>query len=123
MKKLFLQRLNLRKALCAVCAFIFFGTLNPVFAQAPQAIPYQGVARNATGAILPNQNVSFRMSIRNLTAVGAVVYSETHNTTTTSLGLFNLNVGTGTVVSGTFAGINWGTGAKFIQVELDAAGG
>ena len=70
MKKLFLQRLNLRKALCAVCTFIFFGIFNPVFAQAPQAIPYQGVARNATGAILPNQNVSFRMSIRNLTAVG-----------------------------------------------------
>jgi hypothetical protein len=51
------------------------------------------------------------------------VYSETHSTITHTLGLFNLNIGTGTVVSGTFAGINWGTGAKFIEVEMDATGG
>ena len=122
MKQLFLQTSKLMKALFTVCAFVFLGALTAL-AQAPQAVPYQGVARTAAGAILSNQNISLRMTIHNLTAAGAVVYQETHNTTTTSLGLFNLNIGSGTVVSGTFAGINWGTGAKFIQVELDAAGG
>jgi uncharacterized protein (TIGR02145 family) len=34
-----------------------------------------------------------------------------------------VNVGRGTVVSGSFAGINWGRNAKFLQVELDPAGG
>ncbi len=29
----------------------------------------------------------------------------------------------GTVVSGTFSAINWGKNAKFLQVELDPAGG
>ena len=29
----------------------------------------------------------------------------------------------GTVVSGTFSGINWGKNAKFLQVEMDPAGG
>ena len=122
MKQLFLQTSKLMKALFALCAFVFLSALNAL-AQAPQAVPYQGLARTAAGAILSNQNISLRMSIRDLTAAGAIVYRETHNTTTTSLGLFNLNIGSGTVVSGTFAGINWGTGAKFIQVELDAAGG
>jgi hypothetical protein len=37
--------------------------------------------------------------------------------------MFSVNVGQGAVVSGTFAGINWGTNAKFMQVELDPAGG
>jgi hypothetical protein len=37
--------------------------------------------------------------------------------------MFSLNVGQGTVVSGTFSGINWATNAKFMQMEMDPAGG
>jgi hypothetical protein len=37
--------------------------------------------------------------------------------------MFSLNVGQGTVVSGTFAGINWGVNSKFMQMEMDPAGG
>jgi len=34
-----------------------------------------------------------------------------------------VNVGMGTVVSGTFSGINWGKNSKFLQVELNTTGG
>jgi hypothetical protein len=37
--------------------------------------------------------------------------------------MFSVKIGLGTPVSGTFASINWGTNAKFMQVELDPAGG
>jgi hypothetical protein len=37
--------------------------------------------------------------------------------------MFSVNVGQGTPVTGTFAGINWGSNAKFMQVEMDPAGG
>ncbi len=93
------------------------------FAQAPQAIPYQGVARNAAGNIIASQPVSLRVSIHDGTAAGTVVYKETHSATTTALGLFNVNIGSGTVLTGIFAAVNWGSGAKFLQVELDPAGG
>ncbi len=92
-------------------------------AQAPQAIPYQAVARNASGSIIASHAISLRISIHDLTATGPVVLSENHSVTTTALGLFNLDIGTGTQLSGTLAGINWGSGAKYIQVELDALGG
>ncbi len=94
-----------------------------VKAQAPQAIPYQGVARNASGSVLASQAISLRISIHDLTASGTVVFSETHQVTTTTLGLFNLEIGSGNILTGTLAGINWGNGAKYIQVELDALGG
>ena len=94
-----------------------------VRAQAPQAISYQGVGRDAGGNIIASQNISLRFSIHDVTATGTVVYSETHAATTTSLGLFSLNIGQGTIVTGTFPGIDWGNGAKFMQVEMDAAGG
>ena len=93
------------------------------FAQAPNAIPYQGVARNAAGNIIASTSISLRIKIHDVTASGTVVYSETHSISTNSLGLFNVNIGQGTPVTGTLASINWGSGAKFLQVELDPTGG
>jgi trimeric autotransporter adhesin len=94
-----------------------------VDAQVPQQISYQGIARNSSGDILSNQNISLRFSILNVSAGGTILYRETHNTTTNSLGLFNVNIGAGSIVSGSFVSIVWSTSAKFLQVEMDAAGG
>ena len=69
------------------------------FAQ-PQAIPFQGAARNSLGNILSNRAISLRLSILDSSATGPVVYSETHSTTTSLLGLFTVNVGQGVLVSG-----------------------
>ena len=96
---------------------------NNLYAQAPQGIPYQAIARNASGQAIANTAVKVRFSIRDSIATGAIKYQETHNPTTSALGLFSVNVGMGTVVSGTFSGINWGKNAKFLQVELDPTGG
>jgi hypothetical protein len=120
MKQFYFQNLRLTTVLIILAVL---GIFNVALAQAPQAIPYQGVARNASGNILSNQNIGLRIKIHDLTAAGAIIYSETHSTTTTSLGLFNANVGSGTPVVGTLAGVNWGVGAKFLQVEMDPAGG
>ncbi len=93
------------------------------FSQIPQALTYQAVARNNAGTALVNTNVSIRISIKDLTAIGSTIYSETHSSTTNQFGLFTLSIGTGTVVSGTFATIPWAVGAKFMKVEMDPAGG
>ncbi len=93
------------------------------FSQAPQGFPYQAVARDNGGNLIANHNISLRFSILDGSNVGTTVYQETQTATTNSLGLFNLNIGQGIVVSGTFNAINWANGAKFIKVELDANGG
>jgi hypothetical protein len=107
-------------------SILFFCLLTSSFllqAQAPQGIPYQAIARNASGVAIANTAVKVRFSIRDSLATGAIKYQETHNPTTSALGLFSVNVGMGTVVSGTFSGINWGKNAKFLQVELNTTGG
>jgi hypothetical protein len=63
--------------------------------------------------------VKVRFSILDSTATGTAVYVETHNTTTSALGLFTANVGMGTASTGTFSSINWGQNYKFLKVELD----
>lgn len=93
--------------------------------QAPQQIPYQAVARNAAGEIIINQPISIRFSIRDAVINGDVVYQETHNTTTSQQGLFNVNIGAG-AIWGTpilITSVNWASGAKYLQVEMDITGG
>ncbi len=89
---------------------------------APQKMNYQAVARNSAGVTLANQTIAVKAEIidANLTTV---LYAETHSTTTNQFGLFTLQVGAGSVVSGTFATINWGVGDKYIRTSVDLTGG
>jgi hypothetical protein len=93
--------------------------------QAPNLLNYQGVARNSVGNVLPNKEIKLRLSIRDGSAAGPIVYTETRTLTTNPVGLFNVQVGSGgaTNVTGTIAGINWGAGAKYMQVEVDPNNG
>lgn len=91
-------------------------------AQAPQAISYQAVARNAQGQIIPAQNIGVRFSILDGSVTGTVLYEETHSTTTNNFGLFTLSIGMGSPVSGTFSTISW-SGDKFLKVEIAPEGG
>jgi len=100
-------------------AFVCKGLL----AQVPQGIPYQSIIRDGSGNAVANQSVRLRFSIHDSIAAGTVVYQETFQTSTNSLGLTNVNIGMGTVVVGTFSGINWVKNSKFMQVEIDATGG
>jgi hypothetical protein len=93
------------------------------FAQVPQGISYQAIALNTSGNPVVNSNVRIRLSILNNSTTGTNLYSETHLRTTNAQGLFNLVIGQGTVVSGTFNTINWSTSSKFLSVEMDIAGG
>jgi hypothetical protein len=97
--------------------------LNLLFAQTPEAIKYQSVARNLSGQTINNTLISVRFSIIDQISTGTVLYSETHSPTTNEFGLFSLNIGTGAVVSGIFASIDWGTNDKFLKVEADFSGG
>ncbi len=92
-------------------------------AQSPARFNYQAVARDMNGDIIDNQPVSFRVSIRDLSPSGTILYSETHLVNTNTFGLVTLEIGGGSVVSGNFQTINWGSGAKYLDMELDASGG
>ena len=94
-----------------------------IYAQAPESINYQAVARDATGSILSNQIVSFRISILQGSISGTIVYQETHTKTTNEFGLVTLAIGSGTLLSGNFSTINWGASSFWIKTELDPAGG
>ncbi len=101
---------------------ILFAIPSVIFAQTTQDISYQGIAIQSNGNQIINANIKIKISIIDNTATGAVLYSETHNVNTSNKGLFSIIIGKGTVVSGTFATINWGINSKFLKVEMDTTG-
>ena len=93
------------------------------FAQTPQAVNYQGIARNPSGTALLNQLLGLQLSIRSGSAIGPIVYQETHSPTTNQFGLYTVSLGAGTPVIGTFSSIAWANGPYFLEIGMDITGG
>ncbi len=94
-----------------------------VWAQAPQKMSYQAVIRNSSNALITSTPVGMKISILQGSPTGTAVYVETQTPSTNANGLVSLEIGTGTIVTGTFAGINWSAGPYFIKTETDPTGG
>ncbi|MCS3530103.1 collagen-like protein [Chryseobacterium sp. JUb7] len=93
------------------------------YAQVPEKMSYQAVVRNNSGQILANQSIGIRASILQGSPAGAAVYSERLVGNTNINGLITLEIGSGTVLSGTFNAINWSTGNYYLKTETDPSGG
>ncbi len=108
------------KKFVSIFLFMVVAGVCNLYAQAPQLINYQAVARNASGQTLINQPVSVRLSVRQSSAGGTIQYQETHSLTSTAQGLVNLQIGNGVPNTGTFTSVTWSDGQpKYLQIELD----
>ena len=99
--------------------FVFTGK---VLAQS-QAFKYQAIVRGSNGALLTNKQISIRLSILSGSPTGAIEYQETQTVTTDAYGLFSIEVGSGDVTQGSYAGIKWASSQKYIQTEVDLGSG
>ncbi len=113
----------MKKILLQLCVALLF--VSAALAQAPGIFNYQAVARNAVGNALASKSIGVKITVHDGSATGPTVYSETRTLTTNPFGLFNVQIGSPGAgnVSGTVAGVNWATGTKFLQVEMDQNGG
>jgi hypothetical protein len=110
----------MKKSILTILGVLVLGAL---FAQAPQSFSYQGVARGSTGLPLNNQTIGLQITILSGGVTGTIEYTETHTVITNQFGLFTAQIGNGTLVTGSFTGIGWGSNTHFVQVEMDETGG
>ncbi|PIF43673.1 hypothetical protein CLU96_0585 [Chryseobacterium sp. 52] len=92
-------------------------------AQAPEKMSYQSVMRNGSGQLLVNQSIAVKVSVLQGSPAGTLVYSERLTGNTNANGLISMEIGTGTVLTGTFSTINWPAGSYYLKTETDPAGG
>lgn len=91
-----------------------------LIAQTPNKFSYQAVIRNSDNTLVDNSPVGIQITILQGTTP---VYVETQTVNSNLNGLISLEIGGGTVVSGTFSNINWSSGTYSIKTEIDPDGG
>jgi uncharacterized protein (TIGR02145 family) len=110
--------------------FLIFITLNTMFqlnAQwfpteytPPALIAYQAIARDGDGNSISNQEINVIFSIHHGSPDGNIEWQEYQTVTTNEFGLFNVQLGSNWSDLMT---VNWGSGSKFLQVEMDLGNG
>jgi hypothetical protein len=102
---------------------LVFMLLNMVQAQTNKGIHFQAIARNENGIIIPNKQITLRISILTDSINGNIVYQEIKSVTTNMLGLLFIDIGNEepakVVTIGKFDEINWATTIFYLQIELD----
>lgn len=99
-----------------IISLLFIFQISAVTAQVPQAVNYQAVVRNSSGQPVANStSVILRFTIHDGSQGGPTVYTETDTTTANQFGLVTMPVGSRNSLNG----INWGNGAKYLEVEAD----
>ena len=103
--------------------FVLLIIATVMFAQhVPQGMNYQAVARDEHGQVLTNQDISLRISLLAEGPDGKMVYSEIHEVTTSTLGLFNVVIGEGSARIGEFEKIPWSSTTMWMDIALGLDG-
>jgi hypothetical protein len=83
----------------------------------PQKMSYQAVIRNSNDQLVTNTQIGIEINIRQGSATGTVVYTETQTPSTNSNGLVSLEIGGGAG----FNSINWSNDNYFIETKTAIA--
>lgn len=90
-----------------------------VYAQAPQAFNYTGIALDRKGKEIKHKNISIQAVIDD---AGGGSYQETHNVRTNNKGFFSIKIGGD--FPGSISGIDWTTPtSKTLTIAIDTKGG
>ena len=95
-----------------------------IFAQAPQQINYQAVARDLSGNPMVTSPITLTFDVLQGSSAGLLVYSEDHTgISTNAFGLFTAPIGGGMpnspFVISDFANINWGLNTYHLRVTVN----
>ncbi|GHC64641.1 hypothetical protein [Ulvibacter litoralis] len=88
---------------------------------AQNGINYKALVKDANGDVIANQAITIQFQILKQATVN--VYQDTHNPTTDANGIVIVNIGEGTVNSGDFSIIDWGSSEYFLNVQMDTGAG
>jgi uncharacterized protein (TIGR02145 family) len=103
--------------------FILAGSPALLKAQVPEKFNYQGIARDTKGNPMGKQTLGIKLSVLPTSDATTPEYEEVQTITTNEFGLYTLQIGNGTAITGTMKAVKWETGNKYIKVAIDPQGG
>ncbi|WP_367390889.1 tail fiber domain-containing protein [Lewinella sp. LCG006] len=111
----------MKRLLCF--ALLLLACAGSVYSQAPEKFKFQAVARDAGGSPYLSENLAIRVSLVRDGVSGLVDYAERHEVTTSPLGVFDLEIGGGSVLSGMMSNLDWGAHAYYLKIDIDPSSG
>ncbi len=110
----------MKKIVCLLIGTFFMGL---ALGQVPQKLRYEAIIRDADFKALDSVQMGIQLSVvSDTTQAATAVYTETHTHTTSSSGLAQLVIGTGSTTD-TFSNINWAEGPYYLKTQIDPEGG
>ncbi|MCB9170006.1 MAG: hypothetical protein H6594_06600 [Flavobacteriales bacterium] len=100
---------------------LLFLTSVPLHAQLFNGMNYQAVLRDAQGDPMTNQAVTLTFNVHQSSAVGPIVFTDTHNTSTNDRGLVNVVIGKG-AVAGSLTGLDYAGTDYYLVVYVNGSG-
>lgn len=88
---------------------------------AQQGFNYKAIIHNDNDEPIVNTLVTVQFTILKDGAIP--VYREMHNSATNANGILIVNIGEGSIISGEFNAIDWGSSPHFLKTEIDAGNG
>lgn len=113
------------RAFLSTTFLVVFSLISTVHsnAQAPDQFSYQGVVRGPGNSLIDNTTIGVQITIRQGSATGPNIFTETHTPVTNAAGLFSIEIGTGANVNGSLSAIDWEMGPFFVEQAIDLMGG
>jgi len=86
---------DIRTRIILLFTLLLFTNASTLFAQVPEGINYQAVARNTDGAPLADTALNVQITIASDVNLNTIDFSEVHSVVTNRYGLFTLIIGNG----------------------------
>ncbi|MCI4666832.1 MAG: hypothetical protein MRZ79_01635 [Bacteroidia bacterium] len=100
---------------------VLVGLIGVIYAQIPQGISFQGIARDVNGDCMANTAINIDISILESSTAQTGVYTEDHDVVQTDTqGVYTLTIGRGHPSFGNFAAIDWST-PKWVKLDINGA--
>jgi len=99
-------------------------SLSTMFAQSPQGVTFQAVARDPRGNAAKLRQIYVVNKVISSTPNGPTVWEESHTLSTNAEGVFTIIIGRGTRVSGSalnFSDIDWSAGTYYFNLKVAVA--
>ena len=96
--------------------------LVPNLAAHAQSFAFEGIAHDASGIPISDQDITVEAVIRYANTSGPAIYTERHKARTSPSGSYAVSVGEGIALSGNFKSIPWEAVAHFATLSIDASG-
>ncbi len=107
------------KSYLTIVLFMIFALCQ---AQAPLRINFQGVVRTADGNLVVSESLVLDIGLKANLSSPVFLYRESHNIQTNAYGQVSVQIGNGTILSGTFNTIDWSTGTVTFEAVASVNG-